>query len=67
MFPFPGFAVVGLPICSGLRMAAKFWLPLLQLSFGEWEESRGRGKDRNDPEKGTWLLELPAGSSVTIL
>lgn len=34
VFPFPGFGEVGLPICSGLQMAAKSWLPLLQLSFG---------------------------------
>lgn len=46
VFPFPGFGEAGLPICSGPRMAAKSWLPLLQLSFGEWEEARGRGRAR---------------------
>lgn len=37
--PFPGSEEGELPICCGPQMAAKSWLLLLQLSFGEWVKS----------------------------
>lgn len=38
--PFLGSEEEGLPTCCGPQMAAKSWLLLLQLSFGEWVKSQ---------------------------
>lgn len=56
VFPFPGFEEVALPICSGPQMAAKSWLALLQLSFGEWED-RGRARMTWRKALGSWNFQ----------
>lgn len=65
VFPSLGFGEVGLPTCSGPQMVAKSWLLLLQLSFGEWEEDRGRARMTWRKALGPWNFQQE-GPSVSI-